>query len=269
MRDYIHGTSDQEQQRLGLLNRITNDSFMTYLGDLAGKSVCDFGCGLGNLISSLADRFPGAAITGIEISGQQLEAARLINRTHPNVTLIQADVLVNGLPDAQFDLTYCRYLLEHVTDPAAAVREMLRVTRPGGTIACQENDLHNVLYWPPIEGHDRLMAQFCKLQTAFSGDPYIGRKLFEIFKNAEARDINLSFEPEIYTEDHPDGYRAWLGNARDILNGARDSLLEKGLVEKSEVDPVLDEMQRRIDRPRGVALFYWNRARATKPTESL
>jgi ubiquinone/menaquinone biosynthesis C-methylase UbiE len=269
MQAYIHGTSDREQQRLGLLNQITNDSFITYLGDLADKSVCDFGCGLGNLVAALADRFPRAAITGIEISDQQLESARLKNLSRPNVNLIKADVLDNGLPDGRFDLTYCRYLLEHVTDPTAAVREMLRVTKPGGTVACQENDLHNVLYWPPIEGHDRLMGRFCELQMGLSGDPFIGRKLFEIFKNAEARDITLSFEPEIYTEDDPDGYRAWLGNARDILDGARDSLLDRGLVERPEIDPVLEEMRRRIERPRGVALFYWNRARAIKPTESL
>jgi ubiquinone/menaquinone biosynthesis C-methylase UbiE len=269
MQDYIHGTSDKEQQRLDLLNRITNDSFIRYLGDLTEKRVCDFGCGLGNLIAAVAARFPTADISGIEISEEQLRSARQTNRSHPNVTLIRADVLKNDLPDARFDLTYCRYLLEHVPDPVVAVREMLRVTKPGGTLACQENDLHNVLYWPPIDGHDRLLERFCQLQMDLTGDPFIGRKLFEIFQRAGARDITLSLEPEIYTEDDPVGYRAWLGNARDIFLGARDLLVTRGMMEKSDVDRVIAEMRRRIERPHGVALFYWNRVRAAKPTEQI
>ncbi|MBN2224871.1 MAG: methyltransferase domain-containing protein [Deltaproteobacteria bacterium] len=266
---YIHGTSDTEQLRLGLLNRITNDSFIRYLGDLSESRVCDFGCGLGNLIAAVTGRFPGAVISGIEISEQQLKSAQETNRRHPNVTLIRGDALKSGLPADAFDLTYCRYLLEHVADPVAAVKEMLRVTRPGGTVACQENDLHNVIYYPDIDGLDLLMGQFCRLQMELSGDPFVGRKLFDIFRRAGASDIALSFEPEIYTQDEPDGYRAWLSNAHDILFGARDLLIERKTIGESEIDVVLAEMRRRIEHPNGVALFYWNRVRATKPTERL
>ncbi len=267
MQDYIHGTSDHEQERLGLLNRITNDSFIGYLGDLSGRNIADFGCGTGNLIDAIAAHFPAAAITGIEISEEQLQSARRANRLHPNVTLLRADVMKSGLPDAQYDLTYCRYLLEHVPDPVGAVGEMLRVTKPGGTLACQENDLHNVLYWPTINGHDRVMEQFCRLQTELSGDPFIGRKLFEIFRRAGAHDVTLSFAPEIYTEDDPDGYRAWLGNAREILAGAADVLVARDMIVKADIDQVLVEMERRIENPRGVALFYWNRIKAVNRTE--
>jgi hypothetical protein len=144
---------------------------------------------------------------------------------------------------------------------------MLRITKPGGVLACQENDLHNVLYWPAVDGMDRLMEQFCRLQIELSGDPFIGRKLFDIFKKAGATDIRLSFEPEIYTEDEPDGYRAWLSNAHDILLGTRDSLAGRRMIEQPEIDAVLTEMKKRIERPNGVALFYWNRITARKSTE--
>jgi len=267
MQEYIHGTSETERRRLDLLNRITNESFVSYLGDLSEKSVCDFGCGGGNLIAAISTRFPGAAIHGIDASDRQLRSARELNRGNPRVTLEKADALRSDLPDAGFDLTYCRYLLEHVSDPVATVREMLRVTKPGGALACQENDLHNVLYWPPIEGHDRLLEQFCRLQMDLSGDPFIGRKLFEIFHTAGADKIVLSFEPEIYTQDDPEGYRVWMSNARDILAGARDRLVQRDMITRSKADLVLDEMGRRIERPHGVALFYWNRIRAARPTE--
>jgi SAM-dependent methyltransferase len=264
---YIHGTSEKEQHRLSLLSRITNDSFIRFLGDLSNKSVCDFGCGTGTLIADIAAAYPGAKITGLEISEDQLRRAREANRDNGNVKFILTDAANNVLADGTFDLTYCRYLLEHVADPVAAVAEMLRITRPGGTLACQENDLHNVLYWPAVEGHDLVMERFCRLQIELSGDPFIGRKLFDIFHRAGASDIVLSFEPEIYTQDDPDRYRAWLTNARDILLGARDSLIDRDMIRPAEIDPVLDRMGRRIEQPTGVALFYWNRVRAAKPTE--
>jgi len=264
---YIHGTSEKEQQRLSLLSRITNRSFVRFLGDLSGKLVCDFGCGTGALIADIAAVYPDAKITGLEISAEQLQRAEEANRGNPSVTLVLTDALKNDCADSTFDLTYCRYLLEHVADPVAAVGQMLRITRPGGDLACQENDLHNVLYWPSIEGHDLLIEQFCRLQIELGGDPFIGRKLFDIFRRAGASDITLSFEPEIYTEAEPDGYRAWLTNSRDIFLGARDSLIERRMVEPSHIDGVLSEMERRINRPNGVALFYWNRIGAKKPME--
>jgi SAM-dependent methyltransferase len=265
--NYIHGTSEKEQQRLSLLSRITNGSFIRFLGDLSGKHVCDFGCGTGALIADFAAAYPSAKITGIEISADQLRRAHETLGDNGNITLILNDATKNDLPDSTFDLTCCRYLLEHVSDPVEAARQMLRITKPGGVLACQENDLHNVLYWPAVDGMDRLMEQFCRLQIELSGDPFIGRKLFDIFKKAGATDIRLSFEPEIYTEDEPDGYRAWLSNAHDILLGTRDSLAGRRMIEQPEIDTVLTEMKKRIERPNGVALFYWNRITARKSTE--
>lgn len=264
---YIHGTSAKEQRRLDLLSRITNDSFVGFLGDLSGKLVCDFGCGTAALIADISVLYPDTRITGLEISTDQLCRAREVTRNNQNVTLILTDATKNDCADSTFDLTYCRYLLEHVANPVQAVGQMLRITKPGGVLACQENDLHNILYWPPIDGHDLLIEQFCRLQIELSGDPFIGRKLFTIFRQAGAADITLTLEPEIYTEDRPEGYRAWLANAHDILRGARDALIDRQMVRPSHIDTVLDEMKRRIEHPNGVALFYWNRIKAIKPTE--
>ena len=259
MQKYIHGTSEKEQERLSVLNRITNDSFIRYLGNLDNKKICDFGCGVGNLIADIAAKHPSARITGLEISEDQLKTARLTNRDHPQVTLVHTDVLTNDLPDDAFDLVWCRYLLEHVADPVGVAREMLRVVKPAGTVTCQENDLANVIYFPDIEGLDLVMRKFCDLQITLGGDPFIGRKLFDIFKRAGVRNIRLSFEPEIYTEDDPDRYRAWLGNAHDILYGARDELVGRAMIDKAILKSALAEMKRRIRHPLGVALFYWNR----------
>jgi ubiquinone/menaquinone biosynthesis C-methylase UbiE len=265
---YIHGTAKEEQGRLRLLNSITNGSFIDFLGasleNIDGTKIADFGCGTGDLISDIAGRYKGTEITGVEISKAQYDEAVAKNGGSPNVTLINSDVLKSGLKDNSFDLCYCRYLLEHVPDPASVVREMLRVVKPGGTVKAQENDLAVVFYYPDVEGIDAVYREFCALQVELGGDPFIGRKLFDIFKKAGAREITLTYEPEIYTEDDPERYRAWVTNALNIYQGAREGMLERGNIDEADVDRVLDILAGRIERPEGVSLFHWNRVSAKK-----
>ncbi|MBN1882879.1 MAG: methyltransferase domain-containing protein [Deltaproteobacteria bacterium] len=263
MTTYIHGTSHDEQVRLNTLNALTNQSFMSYLGELSEKDIADFGCGTGVLMANIVRRFPTCCITGIELSPDQLRQAEMRLGDVEAATLKQCDVSSSGLADGAFDVVYCRYLLEHVIDPVAVAREMMRVTRPGGTVAVQENDLHNVLYYPEIEGMTEVLSQFCILQQQMGGDPFVGRKLFDIFKQAGAEQIELAYEPEIYTEHDPDPYRAWLYNATGIFRGAGQELLGQGMVDSVLFDDVLARMEERIHRPVGVALFHWNRARVT------
>jgi len=263
MSTYIHGTSPEEQTRLNALNTLTNHSFISYLGDLSGKDVADFGCGTGVLIADISRHFPTCRITGLEVSPDQLRQAEMRLGDVETVTLKQCDVSTSGCADHSFDMVYCRYLLEHVIDPVAVAREMMRVTRPGGIVAAQENDLHNVIYYPEIDGMEEIHRQFCVLQQEMGGDPIVGRKLFDIFKQAEAKRIDLDYEPEIYTEFDPDPYRAWLFNAVSIYRGAGQELLGQGMVDSSLFDRVLADMEERIHRPTGVALFHWNRVRVT------
>jgi ubiquinone/menaquinone biosynthesis C-methylase UbiE len=121
---YIHGTTKEEQGRLKLLNSLTNASFINFLGafldevpgyDLNNKKIADFGCGTGELVAEIAEKYPTAEITGIEISEAQFKTAVERNRENSNVTLINRDVLKSDLKDIAFDITfdiiYCRYLL--------------------------------------------------------------------------------------------------------------------------------------------------------------
>jgi len=263
MTNYIHGTSPEEQAHLNALNALTNRSFISYLGDLSDKDVVDFGCGTGVLMADIARLFPTCRITGVELSPDQLRQAEMRLGDVETASLRQADVSASGLADRSFDVVYCRYLLEHIADPVGVAREMMRVARPGGIVAVQENDLHNVLYYPEIEGWEEIHRQFCLLQQQLGGDPYIGRKLFDIFEKAGAARIELDYEPEIYTEHDPDPYRAWLYNAVTIFRGAGQEMLGQGMVDSALFDGVLARMEERIHRPVGVALFHWNRVRVT------
>ena len=78
----------------------------------------------------------GFRVTGLDQSAEMLALAR--KRFGDRVELVEASADALPFPDASFDHLTFTYLLRYVDDPAATMRELARVVRPGGTIAMLE-----------------------------------------------------------------------------------------------------------------------------------
>jgi demethylmenaquinone methyltransferase/2-methoxy-6-polyprenyl-1,4-benzoquinol methylase len=99
-----------------------------------GDRVLDACCGTGDL--ALAARAAGAAeVVGVDFSGRMLERAR---RKAPELEWVQGDLLALPFADASFDVATCGFGIRNVEDLEAALRELARVLRPGGTLAVLE-----------------------------------------------------------------------------------------------------------------------------------
>lgn len=261
---YVHGTHGEEQARLADLNALTNAPFLKHLALRGNERICNMGCGLALLDAAIAAAFPDVRITGVERSGDYAALARQRTAPFGNVRIHEADALRSGLPDAEFDLTFCRYVLEHVSEPGRLAREMIRVTRPGGRVIAQENDLRNLTYYPPLPGHEEVLGAFCELQIQLGGDPYVGSKLYALFDVPETARIDLDLVPENHTARSPRDYRAWVSNLLRIFEGAAEGMLNRGLVRPAVLAEHLDAMRARIAYPDGVAYFHWNRLTALR-----
>ena len=100
----------------------------------------DLGCGQGNTTRFLSRALGATECVGLEYDSALVDYAS----TQPNpdgVSFQQGDATKLPFPDASFDIVFCRYLLLHVPDPMRAVREMMRVVRPGGYAVAYEPDL--------------------------------------------------------------------------------------------------------------------------------
>jgi len=106
-----------------------------YIGGIAGLRVLEVACGRGGFVQQLARA--GACVTGCDFSAAALHAARTklpaAGLRFP-ATLIQGDAQNLPFADDSFDVVVSCETIEHLPDVKSAVREMHRVTRPGGKL---------------------------------------------------------------------------------------------------------------------------------------
>jgi demethylmenaquinone methyltransferase / 2-methoxy-6-polyprenyl-1,4-benzoquinol methylase len=110
-----------------------------------GGHVLDVATGTGLVAQALVER--GFRVTGVDQSPEMLARARA--RFDGRVELVEASAEALPFGDASFDHLTFTYLLRYVDDPAATVRELARVVRPGGTVAMLEFGLPRGLWRPP------------------------------------------------------------------------------------------------------------------------
>ena len=100
----------------------------------AGQQVLDVGCGPGALTAELVDRVGAESVVAIDPSEPFVEAARA---RYPGVDVRLGSAEQLPFADDTFDTTLAQLVVQFMSDPAAGVGEMARVTRPGGAVvAC-------------------------------------------------------------------------------------------------------------------------------------
>jgi len=256
---YIHGTEPSEQERLAGLNRMTNAAFIRFLNVQPGSHVLEAGSGLGLLAVEVASAAADVHVVGVEISAAQIAAAP----SHKRVTFRQGDAHSLDFPDGSFDLVYARYLLEHVADPEGVLREMRRVTKPGGRVGVCENDVSLLRFDPPCPAFDRAWDVFTRFQATLGGDGLIGRRLYRLFRGAGFAGVELSVQPEVHWHGSP-GYVAWVHNIIGNLESARNGMLAAGVISERDLNAGIADLERLKTDTTGSAVFVWNRAMARR-----
>ena len=107
-----------------------------------GMTVADVGTGTGFVAAGIAPRV--ARVLTVDNSPAMLEVARknLAELGISNVELLEGDVTALPLESGSVDAAFANMVLHHTEDPAAMLREMARVVRPGGTVAITDEVEH-------------------------------------------------------------------------------------------------------------------------------
>jgi ubiquinone/menaquinone biosynthesis C-methylase UbiE len=122
-RKHTHGNPIQKK----LIDRFHHE-IMRQVAGLAPQSFLDAGCGEGFVADILTRQLPGLALTGFDFNPACISVAQQVV---PRATFVTASIYEIPFPDNHFDVVGCFEVLEHQTDPLAALRELNRVSRSG------------------------------------------------------------------------------------------------------------------------------------------
>ncbi len=272
--DYLHGTGPDEQRRLSRLNELLNSGSLGRLAPRAGDRILDVGAGLAQLTRGMA-RAAGrrGKVIGIERSREQLAEAHRQAEAAGESDLVE--MRRGAVPDlpltadewGSFDIVHTRFLLEHLTDPASAVRAMVRAARPGGRIVLEDDDHELLRMWPEPPELPPLWNAYMEAFRHTGRDPFVGRRLVALLHDAGAAPSRNHWNFFGGCSGSPD-FEALCANFAGILEGARATILEHVLIDAGRFDRAVAALREWSARP-DAALWYctfW--AEGIRPAES-
>ncbi|TJZ54415.1 class I SAM-dependent methyltransferase [Streptomyces piniterrae] len=141
--------------------------------------ILDIGCGPGTITADLAALVPDGEVIGLEHAPAVLEQARTTaaDRGIENVRFAVGDVHALDYPDDTFCVVHAHQVLQHVGDPVQALREMRRVTKPGGIVAVRDSDYSAMTWYPESAGMTDWQDLYLRVARSNGGEPDAGRRL--------------------------------------------------------------------------------------------
>jgi ubiquinone/menaquinone biosynthesis C-methylase UbiE len=170
-----------------------------------GLDLLDVGCGPGNITADFAGRLKPGMVRGIDNAAAIIEAAQ---RDHPAVDFASGNAYQLAFEDASWDIVHAHQLLQHLSDPVAALREIRRVVRPGGIVAVRDSDYATFTWHPADERLLQWLALYDEIARANGGEPNAGRRLYAWAQQAGFSRIDAS--ASVWCFATPED-RAWWG----------------------------------------------------------
>jgi SAM-dependent methyltransferase len=170
--------------------------------------VLDVGCGPGTITAGLADRVPQGHVTGLDAAPGVVEQARAAAGGRANVDFVQGDIYALDYPDGSFDVVHAHQVLQHLADPVRALRELGRVTRPGGLVAVRDADYGGMTWYPGLPALDDWRELYGRVARGNGGEPDGGRHLLAWARAAGFADVTCTSSTWTYASPQE---RAWWG----------------------------------------------------------
>jgi SAM-dependent methyltransferase len=215
------------------------------VGVAPGSRCLDLGCGPGLVTVELAERVgPAGRVTGVDMDPVTLEVAR---ERATAAGLGTIDLVASNVYDwtsgPEYDLAYCRNLLQHLTRPVDVLRAMWAALRPGGVLVVEDADFSGSFCEPPNAGFDFWVDSYRQVLTANGGDWRSGRRLHQMFAAADVP------APELVVRQRLDRTEESKLMPLLTVQATRDRIVEAGIATAGEVDAALADLTAFIDDP--------------------
>lgn len=206
-------------------------------------TILDIGCGPGTITADLASYVHDGRITGLD-SADILEKARAhaAEKGVQNIDFVTGDIHALPYPDAAFDVTYAHQVLQHIADPVQALREMRRVTRPGGLVAVRDVDMSATAWWPASAAMAQWLELYLRVARGNGGSPDAGRRLHAWAREAGYDPARVACTAGTWCYHTPEE-RAWWGGLwadRILQSNFAPTSIKNGFATQEDLERVAE-----------------------------
>ncbi|HEY5820540.1 MAG TPA: methyltransferase domain-containing protein [Propionibacteriaceae bacterium] len=197
----------------------------------------DVGVGPGSITCDLASRLSHGSVVGIDNAAAAVEAAGQLaeSRAVGNLTLTVGDVYALDFPDGSFDVVHAHQVLQHLSDPVAALREMRRVCRPDGVVAVRDADYAAMTWFPETPELTRWMSLYQALARSNRGEPDAGRRLKGWADQAGFDSISCTASTWCFASEEDLAWWSQTWAERLVSSGFAAQSVERGLSDPVEL----------------------------------
>ncbi|WP_431074170.1 class I SAM-dependent methyltransferase [Microbacterium phyllosphaerae] len=213
----------------------------------AGTRLLDVGAGPGSITVDFAGVVGHVTATEIDENALALSRGLAASRGLTNLGFSVEDVHSLSFADDSFDVVHAHQVLQHVGDPVQALREMRRVTVPGGVVAVRDADYAGFLWFPVLPELDRWLDLYRRAARANGGEPDAGRRLLAWARAAGFDDVTATSSNWTYATPQD---RAWWGGmwADRILESAlARQLVDSDMATSADLQAISDAWKRWAD----------------------
>lgn len=254
---YLLSNSSNELERLRVQAQVWEPEVLNMLnliGLKTGTRCIDLACGPTGILALLS-RAVGSQgqVIGLDMDTTQLTAARAFIQENDlsNVEIMEGDAYATGLPDASFDFVHARFIFAPVGRDDELLREMLRLLRPGGTIAIQEPDASCWNYYPGSPAWDRLKETILAAFRRGGGDLNAGQRMYGMLRRAGLESVRIRAAVIALQNNHP-----YMALPIQFATSLRQRILDGNLMTEAELDQVVAECQELVAHPNTMATSY-------------
>lgn len=220
-----------------------------------GQSLLDVGCGPATLTVDLARSVAPGQVVGVDASETVLEAARELGRSSglENLSFQQANAYELPFEDGTFDVVHAHQLLQHLSDPVAALREMHRVAKPGGLVAVRDADYSAMTWYPELPGMTEWNVLYHEVTSQYGYEADAGRRLLAWVLEAGFDPAGVVPSAGVWCYATPQDRRWWgdLWAERCLESNFAVQALESGLADDVALEQLAHDWRAWAASPEG------------------
>ncbi len=218
-----------------------------------GAAVLDVGCGPGTISAEMAELVAPGIVRGIDYSADVVAAAAadhgVADGGRANLEFGTGDVYRLTEADDSFDVVHAHQVLQHLSRPVDALKEMRRVCRPTGIVACRDADYASMAWYPESEPLAEWLELYRQTARHNEADPDAGRKLHAWADQAGFSSVEITTSSWCFSEPEDTAWWGGLWADRITKSDTASQMVEKGLAEPGQLDAIATAFRQWSEHP--------------------